>query len=58
MMKSFLIYTSMEMGGYSHVRKYGAMVQHWNVMQKIVGSILLRFISISACKRQLMYCQM
>ncbi len=26
----------MGLGGYSHVRKYGAMVQHWNVMQKIV----------------------
>jgi hypothetical protein len=46
----------MGMGGYSHVRKYDAMVQHWNVMQKIVGSILLGFISISASKRQLMYC--
>jgi hypothetical protein len=34
------------------------MVQHWKVMQEIVGSILLEIISISASKRQLIYCQM
>jgi hypothetical protein len=34
------------------------MVQHWTVMQKIVGSSLLEFISLSAPERQLMYCQM
>jgi len=34
------------------------MVQHWNVMQEIVGSTLLGIISISASERQLIYCQM
>jgi hypothetical protein len=41
-----------------HARKYGAMVQKWTVMQKIVGSSLLGILSISAPKRQLMCCQM
>ncbi len=27
---------------YVHVRKYGAMVQHWIVMQEIVSSSLLK----------------
>jgi hypothetical protein len=34
------------------------MVQQWTEMQKIVGSTLLGFISLSAPERQLMYCQM
>jgi hypothetical protein len=42
----------------AHVRKYGAMVQHWIIMQEIVGSSLLMFIYISAPESQLMYCQM
>ncbi len=42
----------------TQVRKYGAMVQHWIIMQEIVGSSLLLFIYISAPESQLMYCQM
>ena len=42
----------------THVRKYGAMVQHWIIMQEIVGSSLLLFIYISAPESQLMNCQM
>jgi hypothetical protein len=34
------------------------MVQHWIVMQEIVGSSLLESFSISASERQLMCCQM
>jgi hypothetical protein len=42
----------MGMGDFVYVRIYGAVVQHWNVMQKIVGAILLGIISISASDRQ------
>jgi hypothetical protein len=42
----------------AHVRKYGAMVQHWIIMLEIVGSSLLLVIYISALESQLMYCQM
>ncbi len=34
------------------------MVQHWNVMQKILGSIMLGIISISSSEKLLIYCQM
>ena len=40
----------------AYVRKYGAMVQQWTVMQEIVGSSLLLFIYISAPESQLVYC--
>jgi hypothetical protein len=52
-MQSFLIEVDRDRKIF-YVRKCDAVVQPWNLMQKIVGSILLGIISISASKRQLM----
>ncbi len=56
-MKSFFIELDGD-GRSFYVRKYGAMVQHWSVMQQIIGSILLGIIFISASERLLMYWHM